>query len=91
MYLITRGALYLFKSQLTFLNAELNPICNLLALLAAHRILHVSRIRVNIQVQILTDHTDVYITSLNRYYSHCLLIFGATAPSGQGPPHSRGF
>jgi len=33
---------------LTFnpLNAELNPICHLLALLGAHHILHVSRIRV---------------------------------------------
>jgi len=30
------------------LNAELNPICHLLALLEAHHILHVSRIRVNI-------------------------------------------
>ena len=29
------------------LNAELNPICHLLALLEAHHILHVSRIRVN--------------------------------------------
>jgi hypothetical protein len=29
------------------LNAELNPICHLLALLGAHPILHVSRIRVN--------------------------------------------
>jgi hypothetical protein len=29
------------------LNAELNPICNLLALLGAHHILHVNRIRVN--------------------------------------------
>jgi len=29
------------------LNAELNPICHLLALLGAHYILHVSRIRVN--------------------------------------------
>ena len=29
------------------LNAELNPFCHLLALLGAHRILHVSRIRVN--------------------------------------------
>jgi hypothetical protein len=29
------------------LNAELNPICHLLALLAAHHILHISRIRVN--------------------------------------------
>jgi hypothetical protein len=29
------------------LKAELNPICNLLALLGAHHILHVSRIKVN--------------------------------------------
>ena len=29
------------------LNAELNPTCHLLALLGAHHILHVSRIRVN--------------------------------------------
>jgi len=29
------------------LNAELNPTCQLLALLRAHHILHVSRIRVN--------------------------------------------
>jgi len=29
------------------LNAKLNPICNLLALLEAHHILHISRIRVN--------------------------------------------
>jgi hypothetical protein len=28
-------------------NAELNPICHLLALIGAHHILHVSRIRVN--------------------------------------------
>jgi hypothetical protein len=28
------------------LNAELNPICHLLALLGAHHIIHVSRIRV---------------------------------------------
>jgi len=29
------------------LNAELNPICHLLALLGAHHIFHVSRRRVN--------------------------------------------
>jgi hypothetical protein len=29
------------------LNAKLNPICHLLALLGDHHILHVSRIRVN--------------------------------------------
>ena len=32
------------------LNAELNPICHLLALLEAHHILHVSRIRVNNEI-----------------------------------------
>jgi len=31
------------------LNAELNPICHFLALLGAHHILHVSRIRVKIK------------------------------------------
>ena len=36
------------KIHLNPLNAELNPICHLLALLGAHPILHVSRIRVNI-------------------------------------------
>jgi hypothetical protein len=39
----------LLDSQPLFnpLNAELNPICHLLALLGAHHILHVSRVRVN--------------------------------------------
>jgi len=35
------------SNKINPLNAELNPICHLLALLRAHRILHVSRIRVN--------------------------------------------
>jgi hypothetical protein len=30
-------------------NAKLNPICHLLALLGAHLIFHVSRIRVNVK------------------------------------------
>jgi len=30
------------------LNAKLNPICHLLALLGAHNILHVSKIRVKL-------------------------------------------
>jgi len=55
-----KGDFYLFKvKQLNIfmlsqicglfnpLNAELNPICYLLALLGAHHFLHVSRIRVN--------------------------------------------
>jgi len=35
-----------FNSVFKRLNAELNPICHLLALLGAHHILHISRIRV---------------------------------------------
>jgi hypothetical protein len=35
-----------FNSTFNSLNAELNPICHLLALLGAHPILHISRIRV---------------------------------------------
>ena len=34
------------------LNAELNPTCHLLALLGAHPILHISRIRVNLNSNI---------------------------------------
>jgi hypothetical protein len=37
----------LFGFRFNPLNAELNPICHLLALLGAHHILHISRIRVN--------------------------------------------
>ena len=40
------------------LNAELNPICHLLALLGAHHILHVSRLRVNY----LKEGCDHYIS-----------------------------
>ena len=35
------------RSCVNPLNAELNPICHLLALLGAHHTLHFSRIRVN--------------------------------------------
>jgi hypothetical protein len=35
-----------YQTYINTLNAELNPICYLLALLGAHHFLHVSRIRV---------------------------------------------
>jgi len=38
--------LYIGRTVLNPLNGELNPICHLLALLVAHHILHVTRIRV---------------------------------------------
>jgi hypothetical protein len=37
-------------SKLYLLNAKLNPICHLLALLGAHPIFHVSRIRVKVKM-----------------------------------------
>jgi hypothetical protein len=36
-----------FEADFNPLNAKLNPICHLMALLGAHHILHVSRVRVN--------------------------------------------
>jgi len=39
-----------FSNVINPLNAELNPICHLLALLGPHHILHVSRIRVNFRI-----------------------------------------
>ena len=38
--------LYIGRTVLNTLNAELNPICHLLALLGSHLIFHISRIRV---------------------------------------------
>ena len=39
-------ACFIVAGNINLLNAELKPICYLLALLGAHRILHVSRISV---------------------------------------------
>jgi hypothetical protein len=43
-----------YLSSLNPLNAELNPICYLLALLGAHHILHVSRVRVKDSLKVST-------------------------------------
>jgi len=40
---------------LNLLNAKLNPICHLLALLGAHHILHISRIRVKHRMGYYSD------------------------------------
>ena len=44
VYLICLFLKFMFNP----LNAELNPICHLLALLGAHHIFHVSGLRVNV-------------------------------------------
>jgi hypothetical protein len=50
MELIKRIIVPVYPSVLMFnpLNAELNPICHLQALIGAYHILHVSRMRVNV-------------------------------------------
>ena len=51
----------MIKVDLNTLNAELNPICYLLALLGAHHFLHVSRIRVKSLTLRLLSHIYIYI------------------------------
>jgi hypothetical protein len=55
MYLSLTGFMNSFNPS----NAELNPICHLLALLGAHHILHVSRIR----VKTVKSHYSVTVSS----------------------------
>ena len=43
------------------LNAELNPICHLLALVRAYHIVHVSRVRVKSAIQ-------EYETEMDKFY-----------------------
>jgi hypothetical protein len=64
-------------------NAELNPICHLLALLGAHHILHVGRIRVkriiiNLktifeEINTLPNYVHINISSSVSCYFTCLL------------------
>ena len=51
---------HFFKIWLNPLNAKLNPICHLVALLGTHHILHISRIRV---------HITIYL----QLHLHCLI------------------
>ena len=58
-------------------NAELNPICHLLALLGAHHILHVSRIRVK-----STTNSNDAIGNRTRDISACSAVLQPTVPPG---------
>jgi hypothetical protein len=61
------------------LNAQLNPICHLSALLGAHIILHVSRIRVN-WLAFITETECVYCAV--RTISMCIIDITPSKPSG---------
>jgi len=55
---------FVVSRDLNPLNAELNPICYLLALLGAHHFLHVSRIRVkSLILRLLMSYIYIYIWS----------------------------
>jgi len=55
------------QSSVNSLNPELNPICYLLALLGAHRFLHVSRIRVKLLTfRLLMSYIYIYMCDISR-------------------------
>jgi len=64
------------------LKAELNPVCHLLALLGAHHILHVSRIRVNLTFRgpcivvysYIECQRDALFNNNNNYYYYYYLL-----------------
>jgi len=58
-----------FVAHFNPLNAELNPICHLLALLGARHILHVSRIRVKLQCLYICFIPCFIVTDISGYIS----------------------
>ena len=82
-------------SPVNTLNAELNPICHLLALLRAHHILHVGRIRVKsagASVQSTTGSRGVRISGSNAGYTMFRGSLKGTgyslhSPVSPSPPH----
>jgi len=59
------------------LNAELNPICHLLALVGAHHIFHVSEIRVNMRNKLSLQVTlvkQIFTFNIYNFYAcYCCL------------------
>jgi len=75
LHATTLDCLTVIACQVPFLNSlntELNPICHLLALLRAHHILHVSRIRVKllfITIIIKAQRRTLFSTTLVHFMS----------------------
>ena len=63
------------KLSINPLNAELNPICHLRALLGAHHILHISRIRVNVPLLLATLVGKFTLLELSYKFSLMLQVF----------------
>jgi hypothetical protein len=60
---------FAFSTWSNPLNVELNPICHLLALLGAHHILYVTRIRVNLHTVLKSAVLCIYDTVLHTKFS----------------------
>ena len=77
------------------LNAELNPICHLLALLGAHHIFHVSRLRVNRFVFLTQSHRTVSYgrrsKGIFKHYFNERHFLRTTQPSANPPCWSGEF
>ena len=73
------------RKDFNSLNAELNPTCHLLALLGAHPILHISRIRV--KVQLIETLSRLHIFTVTCDVMRFLLR--AVLPRDQAPAHCR--
>ena len=60
--------IFQISTNINPLNAELNPICHLLALLGAHHIFHVSELRVNIHRNCETQtHFIIFSVLINLF------------------------
>ena len=75
------------KRCLSPLNAQLNPICHLLALLGAHLILHVSRIRVNGMVEELQQKLNIKKPNMRRRKQinnwQLIVVYGLNCKHGE--------
>jgi len=76
-----------FNSAFKGLNAELNPTCHLLALLGAHPILHVSRIKVKYYSAMIKPTSEMFCmtniswTAVNVQHSHSAIMASCLAYS----------
>ena len=84
MYVCMYVYTYIFNNNFNPLNAEWNPICHLLALLRAHRILDVSRIRVK-------NVRPIYRTGVPLPSKCCILYIFSTNISTEHFKHAAHF
>jgi len=89
--------LVFFLSKFNPLNAELNPICHLLALLGAHHIFHVSRIRVEVNsrlnfIDLIISYAEHAYELGSPYKCNFLLLSASLSRVSYCPQHnpSRG-